>query len=58
VRFPLPISGGITAVQARTKWCRSRRGTHAVGIEFMNLTAGARAEIARYVAALSVANAS
>ncbi len=56
VRFPLPISGSVVSIQARAKWCRTRRGTHAVGIEFLDLPETARSEIARYVAALSRPN--
>lgn len=56
VRFPLPISGTVVSIQAKAKWCRTRRGTHAVGIEFLDLPETARSEIARYVAALSRPN--
>jgi serine/threonine-protein kinase len=53
VRIPLPTSGRVALLRATTKWVRTRRGTHALGVEFIDLTTEARADIARYVALMS-----
>lgn len=49
VRMPLPISGRVAVLRAIARWSRTRRGAQAIGIEFVDLPADARAEIARYV---------
>lgn len=53
IRLPLPTSGRVALLRATTKWVRTRRGTHALGVEFIDLTAEARADIARYVTLMS-----
>jgi len=53
IRIPLPTSGRVALLRATTKWVRTRRGTHALGVEFIDLTAEARTDIARYVTLMS-----
>jgi hypothetical protein len=53
VRLPLPTSGRVAQVRARSKWVRTRRGANALGLEFIDLPADARADIARYVSLMS-----
>lgn len=53
LRMPLPTSGRVVSVRALARWCRNRRGAQALGIEFIELPADARADIARYVTLMS-----
>ncbi len=53
IRLPLPTSGRVALLRAKTRWVRTRRGTHALGVEFVDLTAEARADIARYVSLMA-----
>ena len=53
LRMPLPTSGRVVTVKALARWCRTRRGAHALGIEFIDLPPDARADIARYVTLMS-----
>lgn len=53
LRIPLPTSGRIVQVRALAKWVRTRRGAQALGVEFIELSDDARADIARYVTLMS-----
>ena len=57
VRFSLPTSGRVVVVGARARWCRTRRGAHALGVEFAALPDAAREDIARYVHLMAVRTA-
>jgi serine/threonine protein kinase len=51
LRFSAPMSGKMCQVNVTARWSRAGRGNlHAVGFEFLDLTADARAAIAKYVA--------
>ena len=51
LRFSAPITGRVCQVNVTARWARAGRGNlHAVGFEFSDLTAEARAAIAKYVA--------
>lgn len=50
LRFSVPITGKVCQVNVTSRWSRAGRGNlHAVGFEFLDLTADARAAIAKYV---------
>lgn len=34
IRFPLPSSGRIAAIDGVVRWCKSQRGRHAIGLAF------------------------
>jgi len=53
LRFGLPISGRVFAVNAVVRWSRTGRGAPATGLEFMDLPDAARGEIRQYVALMS-----
>ena len=50
LRFGLPISGRVYALNATVRWSRAGRGSPATGVEFINLPDSAREEIRKYVA--------
>lgn len=50
LRFSVPITGKVCQVNVTVRWSRAGRGNlHVVGCEFLDLTADARAAIAKYV---------
>jgi hypothetical protein len=49
VRLPLPTSGRVVTVEGITRWVKTRKDQRALGVEFTNVGADARVEIARYV---------
>jgi tRNA A-37 threonylcarbamoyl transferase component Bud32 len=53
LRFGMPISGRVYALNATVRWSRAGRGSPATGIEFNNLPDAAREEIRKYVALMS-----
>ena len=53
LRFGLPISGRVFAVNAVVRWSRTGRGAPASGLEFVDLPDAARVEIRQYVALMS-----
>ncbi|MEY4579778.1 MAG: hypothetical protein RL701_4481 [Pseudomonadota bacterium] len=53
LRFALPISGKVFALNAVVRWCRTARGIPATGVEFTELPEAARVEIRQYVALMS-----
>jgi serine/threonine-protein kinase len=50
LRFGMPISGRVYALNATVRWSRAGRGSPATGVEFNNLPDAAREEIRKYVA--------
>lgn len=50
LRFGMPISGRVFAIEATIRWTRTGRGIPATGIEFNSLPEAARDEIRKYVA--------
>jgi eukaryotic-like serine/threonine-protein kinase len=53
LRFGMPISGRVYALNATVRWSRAGRGSPATGVEFNNLPDAAREEIRKYVALMS-----
>jgi hypothetical protein len=53
LRFGLPISGRVYAINAVVRWSRTGRGAPASGLEFVELPEAARLEIRQYVALMS-----
>jgi serine/threonine-protein kinase len=53
LRFGLPISGRVLALNGTVRWSRVARGTPATGVEFSALPDAARSEIKQYVALMS-----
>jgi hypothetical protein len=49
LRLPLPLSGRVITLEARTKWVKTRRDQRAQGIEFTNPPDDVRVEIRSYV---------
>lgn len=50
LRFAMPISGRVFALNAVVRWSRNSRGAPATGVEFTELPDAARQEIRQYVA--------
>jgi len=50
IRFGMPISGRVFALNATVRWSRTGRGIPATGVEFNALPETAREEIRKYVA--------
>jgi hypothetical protein len=50
LRFGMPISGRVYALNATVRWSRAGRVSPATGVEFNNLPDAAREEIRKYVA--------
>ncbi|HEX2677162.1 MAG TPA: serine/threonine-protein kinase, partial [Polyangiales bacterium] len=57
LKFPLPLSGRVVTLDARTKWAKTRRGQRATGVELIDVPDDVRSEIQRYVALMAKANA-
>lgn len=53
LRFGLPISGRVLALNGTVRWSRVARGAPATGVEFSALPEAARTEIKQYVALMS-----
>jgi len=61
VRLALPMEGKVVSVDAHARWVRAAAGPHApgvcaIGLEFVDLPAAARASIARYVSLMADRN--
>ena len=54
VRFALPTTGRVVAVQASPKWAREQSGRTAIGLEFLNLDPVAAEAIQSYVRFVAV----
>ncbi len=54
VRFALPTTGRVVAVQASPKWTREQSGRTAIGLEFLNLDPVAAEAIQSYVRFVAV----
>jgi serine/threonine-protein kinase len=57
VRFPLPSSGRIVAMQAVARWAKTHRGHRAFGLSFVSPPDDALADIRKYVGLMTVADA-
>lgn len=53
LRMPLPVSGRVVQLEARTKWFKSRRNQRAIGTELMGASEDVLVEIRKYVAFMS-----
>ena len=53
LRFPLPTSGRVVAIEAIARWARTMRGQRALGLEFKRLDDDVRSEIRSYVALMA-----
>ncbi len=53
VRLPLPLSGRVVELAAKTRWIRSRRNQQAIGAEFSVVPDDVRTEIRGYVALMT-----
>jgi serine/threonine-protein kinase len=53
LRFGMPISGRVFAINGTVRWSRMARGTPATGVEFADLPDPARLEIRQYVALMA-----
>lgn len=53
MKLPLPGSGRVVTVDGITRWVKTQRAQHAIGVEFSNLADDARSDIRTYVKVMS-----